>query len=281
MSGNNAFRFALLSALVSVSALRGSDNACSPALSADPETFLCPDRGFSLLLPRTPAPKSLLFVVEHRANSPAFANPLRDALGLDNGSLKIGLGLRYAPFERLDIGVRRINNGLDLFDTYEFDGRYCPFRETAQGIDAAIDAGFSLFAQEVHGMASGVFASVVAGRHFFNRVYGAGGAQYHSNSTWLSKKTSDTDWGLCIPLGFHVRVIGGLTLLTEWFFPAAGYSAGRPGYAAGFTFATWRHRFSLLLTNTPYTTADGTVSGSGRMNDPVLGFMIVRQFGGE
>jgi hypothetical protein len=262
-------------------AVAAGDPGCCAALSADPDSRLCPDRGFSLLLPQPLGPKTFLFLVEHRGNSPAFSSPFRDGLGLDNGALKIGLGLRYSPIDNLDAGIRRVNNGLDLFDTYEFDARYRFLDESSQGLDAAIDAGISLFTQDTHGIASGMFAACIAGRSFPGRLYIASGAQYHSNSTFSEKTTDAIDWSLAIPLLFSFRASTGLSLLTEWFVPAAGYSAGNPGYAFGFKYATWRHNFSLLLSNSQYTTTDGTVSGSNRLNDPVLGFMIVRKFGGD
>jgi hypothetical protein len=151
--------------------------------------------------------------------------------------------------------------------------------ESAAFLDLAIDAGFTLFDQAPHGVASGVFAAPLLGKSFIDRVYCAGGVLYHSNSTFSIKTTKDSDESLCLPLLISVRAVAGLSVLTEWYFPMAGYSAGSPAYAFGFKYATWRHSFSLLLTNSQYTTVDGTVSGSDRMNNPVLGLEIVRKFG--
>jgi hypothetical protein len=282
MQSNNHFiSMALVLAFACLCMIAADETACSSALSADPDTYLCPDRGFTLMLPRTVAPKAVQFLVEHRGHSPAFTNPLRDGLGFDNGALKIGLGLRYAPLDRMDAGVRRVNNGLDRFDTYEFDARYRFLDESSHIIDAAVDAGITLFTQDTYGIASGFIASAVSGKSITDRLYCATGLLYHSNSTYTTKTTADPDWSLAIPLLFSFRAVAGLSLLTEWYFPTAGYSAGNPGYACGFKYATWRHSFSLLLTNTQYTTMDGVVCGSGRLNNPVLGFMIVRKFGGE
>jgi hypothetical protein len=232
-------------------------------------------------LPRPLSPKSFLFTVEHRGQSPAFDHPFRDGLGFDNGSLKIGLGLRYSPFKNLDAGLRRVNNGMDPFDTYEIDARYCFAEESRRYFDAAIRAGTTLFYQDTSGFASGYFASLAAGRSVGDRVYAATGILYHSNSTYFTKTVSDKDWTLCLPFSLSIRVHKGFSLLAEVFAPLTGYSAGKPAYAYGFKYATWRHSFSVLLTNTQYTTMDGVVSGSGRLNQPVLGFMITRKIGGD
>jgi hypothetical protein len=254
---------------------------CCSALSEDPDAILCPDRAFALFYPRPLSPRSVLFTVEHRGRSPAFDHPLRDGLGLDNGSLKIGLGLRYSPIANVDAGIRRVNNALDLFDTYEFDLRYCLLDEAGQGFDAALGTGVSLFYQDIDGIASGYFGTVLLGRSIAGRLYLSTGALYHSNSTYSAKTLDDIDWSLCVPASVSLRVVKGLSLLAESFIPAGGYSAGKPGYACGFKYATWRHGFSLLITNSQYTTIDGMVSGSDRLNNPVIGLMITRKFGGE
>lgn len=279
MSNSKLFPPLLLVVTFTCAAIFASDDTCCTSLSADPSTYLCPDRGFSLLLPNVIAPKSFLFLVEHRGHSPAFANPLRDGFGFDNGALKIGLGLRYSPADNLDAGVRRVNNGLDLFDTYEFDARYRVLNESNRFLDAAIDAGLSLFTQDVDGIASGFFVHMGIGKSVMDRVYCATGGLYHSNSTFFAKTTADIDWSLSVPAFFSLRTIAGLFFLTEWNFPIAGYSAGYPGYGVGVKYATWRHSFSLLLANTSYTTMDGVAAGSDRLNNPVLGFIIVRKFG--
>jgi hypothetical protein len=270
----------LVLAFACLRVIAADKTACSSALSADPDTYLCPDRGFTLMLPQTVAPKTVQFLVEHRGHSPAFSNPLRDGLGFDNGALKIGLGLRYAPLDRMDAGVRRVNNGLDRFDTYEFDARYRFLFESSHFIDAAVGGGLTLFTQDTYGTASGFIASAVGGKTVTDRLYCATGLLYHSNSTYTTKTTADPDWSLAIPFLLSFRTVAGLSLLTEWYIPAAGYSAGKPIYTVGFKFATWRHSFSLLLTNTQYTTIDGVVCGSVRLNNPVLGLMIIRRFGG-
>jgi hypothetical protein len=255
--------------------------ACCKALSEDPDALTCPERAFALFLPRPVSPKSLLFIVDHRAQSAAFDSPLRDGLGLDNGSLKIGLELRYSPFKNLDAGLRRVNNAADPFDTYEFDARFCILEESNSGLDAAVRGGVTLFYQDTSGTASGYFGSLSAGRSIGNRIYVTAGVLYHSNSTNFSKTVADKDWTLCAPFALSIRMAGGFFVLAEGFAPLQGYNAGKPGYAYGFKYATFRHSFSAFLTNTQYSTADGVATGSDRLDKPVLGFMITRKFGGE
>jgi len=254
---------------------------CCKALSEEPDAYTCPDRAFAFFLPRPLPPKSILFTIEHRAQSPAFDNPFRDWLGLDNGSLKIGLGLRYSPFENFDAGIRRVSNAIDPFDIYEMDARYCFLKESMYHIDAALGGGTTLFYQDTSGVASGFFASLTAGRSAGGRLYAAAGALYHSNSTFSTKTVADTNWTLCLPVSLTFRVAGGFSVSAEAFAPLLGYKAGKPGYAYGFKYATYKHSFSVLLTNTQYTTMDGMVSGSDRLDRPVLGFMITRKLGGD
>jgi hypothetical protein len=271
----------LLASLFWCLAPAADEPACCKALSDDPDVFTCPDRAFAFFLPRPILPQSALLTIEHRAQSPAFDNPLRDGFGLDNGLLKIGIGLRYSPIKNLDAGFRRVNNAMDPFDTYEIDARYCFLDERTRLLDAALGIGTTLFYQDTSGVASGYFATITAGRSVGNRIYLASGALYHSNSTYFSKTVADQDWTLCVPFSLALRVFGGFSVLTEEFFPIQGYRAGKPGYAYGFKYTTFRHSFSVLLTNTQYTTMDGVVTGSDRLDKPVLGFLITRRFGGD
>jgi len=254
---------------------------CCKALSADAESHVCPDRVFALFLPQVIPLKSLLLTIEHRGSSPAFDHPFRDFLGLDNGGLKIGLGLRYSPLEHLDVGFRRANNVYELWDTYEFDGRYQFLEETAQVVDAAVITGFTWFYQYNAPDASGLYLCGIFGKSFLDQFYASTGIMVHSYSTYMYKDSTADASSIAIPLSFTFSTQVGLSLNGEMFIPAAGYSAGKAGYAAGVKYATWHHSFSLLFSNTPYTTFDGVVTGSHKWDKPILAFLITRRFGGR
>jgi len=281
---NNNFLYSILSTLFIFIGVATADSLdCCKALSDDPSTAICPDRDYALLLPRTIPAHSFLFTIEHRANSPAFKNPVRDGLGLDNGLLKIVIGFRYSPLSNLDFGFKRASNALDPFDTYELDARYCFLKESSRYIDACIGTGISIFDQEPATAASGYFAQLILGKSLFGRLYLSSGLIIHTNSTFNStqkaKTAEDPDQTLCVPLALSARVTKELSLIVESFSPIAGYSAGYTGYSFGVKWATWGHSFSILLSNTQYSTVDGMVTGSDRLNNPVIGFMITRKFG--
>jgi hypothetical protein len=255
--------------------------ACCRALSEDPDAYSCSDRALALFYPLTIAPKSWLFSIEHRGASPAFDHPFRDGFGFDNGGLKIDIGFRFAPIRSLDMGIRRSGNGLDPFDTYEFDVRYRLTDERKHYADLAIDGGATVFYPTVGSVSSGCFGQLLAGRSIGGRLYCSAGASFHSKSTYLTKTALDKTWTLCVPAGLTFRFSKKFSMLGELFEPVAGYGAGSPGYAWGFKDVTWRHTFSLFLTNTQYSTIDGAVAGAKRVDKPVFGFLITRRIGAE
>ena len=59
----------------------------------------------------------------------------------------------------------------------------------------------------------------------------------------------------------------------------AGYGAKWPTFSSSLKFITNRHVFSLILSNTQYTNADGVVSNTDRGFDQlVVGFTVIREF---
>ncbi len=254
---------------------------CCRALSNDPDAHICQDRCLTFFLPQTIPYKSFLLTIDHRGSSPAFENPFRDFMGFDNGGLKISLGLRYSPIEKLDVGFRRSNNVYEPWDTYEFDGRYKIFDESTQLVDGAAIGGFTWFYQDNSQDASGFYMSGLLGKSFKDLFYLSSGIIIHTNSTYMTKQLTDDASTTAIPITFIFSPKAGLSLEAEMALPVLGYRASNPSYSIGAKYATWRHSFSILFTTSQYTTFDGVVTGAGQMDKPVLGFLITRSFGGE
>jgi hypothetical protein len=60
---------------------------------------------------------------------------------LDAGGLKIGLALRYGILDDLEVGVQRVSNGVDIFDTCQFDAKYRALHADRFFVDVAVRAG--------------------------------------------------------------------------------------------------------------------------------------------
>ena len=59
----------------------------------------------------------------------------------------------------------------------------------------------------------------------------------------------------------------------------AGYAEAHPIISTALKFVTYRHTFSLVVTNSQYTSADGIVANTYRQaKDLILGFTITREF---
>lgn len=245
----------------------------------EPDFTYVPDRAFSLFFPSVIEARTLLLTIEHRGREGAFKHPFTDGFGLDNGGLKIGLGLRYGITSRLDAGVRRLNNVSERFDVYEFDGRCQVLKDGKDILDLSVMAGFTWFYQPDVRDASGFYGALLLGKGLGDRAYLSSGLLAHNNSTYASKYATDPDGSAAAAAALLVRPFEKLFLCAEGVFPLAGYSAGRPSYGAGFKAVTWGHTFSLLFSNTQYVTFDGLVSGAGRTGNPGLGFLITRKFG--
>lgn len=245
---------------------------------ADRSWFPYLERGVNLHTARTVKQNALLMVFDHRVNQALIANPVDDFLGFDAGSLKIGLGLRYGILDNLDVGLYRLNGTAELFDVYELDLRYRPISQDTLFVDAAIRAGGTLFWQPGHLPAGGGYAQLVVDREFFDRVLVSGHLLAHSDSSYATKRQTDTDWTLAAGALIEVRLLSFLAWDLEAAVPVLGYGARFPSWSTALKFITHQHTFALIATNTQYTSADGIVAGSDQgPAETIVGFSITRQ----
>lgn len=244
----------------------------------DPRQFPALERGINLLTTRTVPQWHGSIIVDHRANEPINHAPFTDFLGLDAGSLKIGLGLRLGLLDSLDIGIYRVNGTVEPFDTYEFDARWRFLDQARHGVSAAIRGGGTWFYVPSAADDSGVFGQLMVERLFFRRVLWNVSALYHSNSTSEEKTARDTRWSLAVGTLIDVRLSRWLAWEIEAVPTVAGYMDTHPTFSTAAKFITNRHAFSIVFSTSQHTAADGVPADSPRaVADTIIGFKIVRE----
>jgi hypothetical protein len=237
------------------------------------------ERAVNVMNARTTRRRALNFLVDHRAFEPFQTNPFHDGLGFDAGALKIGLTLRYGILDNLEVGVERVSNGIDQFDTYQFDLKYWALRAERALVDLAVRAGGTWYSMAQGADSGGGFAQLIVSRSLRDRVWLASGLLYHSNATSGRDPTSGQSYALAIPVALEVRLHRLVAWDGEASFNVAGYHGKYPVLATALKIISYRHTFALVLSNTQYITADGVVANTDRgVHDLIVGFTITREF---
>jgi hypothetical protein len=245
-----------------------------------------PERVRILALPTARAVRKggFEFVIDHRAATPIYnragGHPWADMgnnlLGLD-GAIQVGLGLRYGIIEGLDVGIYRA--GGSRADTYELDLRYQPIRQEDAGVDLAVRAGATWFAQRNVEDSGGVYGQLLATRLLANRLLLSAGALYHSNSTNATKYNQDKKYSVAGAAGAELRLAAPVAVDAEVVACVAGYCSKNPAFSGGVKYFTLRHTFALVCGNTQYITADGYPTNTDTSwKDLVIGFNITREY---
>lgn len=243
-----------------------------------PEAMARVDRVLSLHFARTSRPKTLTVLVAHRTYDP-FARDTFDTLGgYDGGNLKVGLGLRYGIIEGLEIGLYRLNNSVEIYDTYEADAKYQFLHAERHYLDMAVRAGMTWFHQPRRRDASGGFAQLLISREFWNRLHLGTGLLWHSNSSNPLKNQLDRRWTVAVQGLLEIKIIEALAWNIEVAYGFAGYAESKPFVASSLKYITNRHTFAIVAANSQMLTADGVITGSNRRpGDFLIGFNIVRE----
>jgi hypothetical protein len=224
------------------------------------------------------------FIIDHRAATPIYnkagGQPWSDMgnnlLGFD-GSIQVGLGLRYGIIERLDAGIYRA--GGSLVDTYELDVRYQALRQEEMGVDLAARVGATWFAQRKAEDSSGFFGQLLATRLIANRLLVSAAALYHSNSTNATKYNQDQKYSFGAGGGVELRLAAPVSVDAEVVACVAGYCSKHPAFSGGIKYFTSRHTFALVCGNTQYITADGYLTNTDTpWKNLVIGFNITREY---
>ena len=241
------------------------------------DSYAPDDRGVNVTTPASIPPKNILILIMHRARESFTEDTCKNYFGFDAGGLKIGLGLRYGAFDRLDLGMLRLNGTAETFDTYEFDCRYRFLDQTTHHLSLAIRSGVSWFKQPDDEDASGFFAQLLAARKCGKRLLLGTGVLYHTDSSGDRKSTEDDDTSAAVLGSVEFRLIPWLALDAELVVNMSGYGEERPAFSSSVKCYTHGHTFSLVVSNTQNVGADGIVTNAWRKNDDlILGFNITR-----
>ena len=236
------------------------------------------DRVVDAYTARTVRRRTFGTLISHRNFGGFTQKPFHTLFGFDAGSLKVGLGLRYGILDDLDVGILRLNATSELFNTYEFDARYNFLSQANYGVDLALRVGLSWFEQYHANDASGFFAQLLMDRIVFNRVMLGGGLLMHTSSSGPQKSTTDTHMSAALQAYMDWRIYDGMSFALEITPHIAGYGLKAPVITFGPRFITNRHTFSIVMTNSQYTGADGIITGSNRsFSRWLLGFNITRE----
>jgi hypothetical protein len=238
------------------------------------------DRVVNVQTAHTTRRHAFLFTVDHRAWQTFTEHPMGDMMGFDVGAMKIGLGLRFGIFDRLDVGLLRLNGTLaDFnFDTYDFDGKYHLLRQASQHIDLAVRGGATWFNVAGGPDRSAFFTQLLVNRELYKRVRVGSGLLYHSDSYNDTKTSADAKHSLAVPATLEIRVLPWLALNGEFAAAVDGYGSDFPAVSTSAKILTHRHTFSLVFSNTQYIGPSGIVTGSARgAGGLIFGFTIARE----
>jgi hypothetical protein len=225
------------------------------------------------------------FSIDHRARAPVndrdywYQNLGEDFLGLDRGGFKIGLSLRYSLKDWLDVSVLRVNGTMEEFDTYEFISRVRLLSKENAGFNLVAGAGLDWFQQPiVEDAVAGLVTLALDTKEFYGVEAGEVMMMSFDSS---GPNKSNLDDPMSVAIGGHLRYsfTPGVSAQVEGAFTAMGYAESHSYLAAGMSFRTVGHIFTLLLTNTQYLTVDALTTGAYMPTDkPMLGFTIVRDW---
>jgi hypothetical protein len=115
-------------------------------------------------------------------------------------------------------------------------------------------------------------------RVFLDRVTAGLTLLYHQDSTGPVKYADDTDYSVALGGYLSVRIATFLAWDAELSERVAGYGATYPAWSTAVKFISWRHTFSIVVSNTEYISSDGIVANSPRgFGDLIMGFTITRE----
>jgi len=251
----------------------------------DPQNYPRIERAVNVMNARTTRAHALNFLIDHRTFQPFQTNAFHDWVGFDAGGLKIGLALRYGILDNLEVGVLRLSNAFDFFDTYQFDVKYWALRAERFAVDVAARAGGTWYSSSPGPDSGGGFAQLIVSRSLRERLWLASGLYYHSNASNEGrpglghKRVGGQGYALAVPVALEVRLQTFLAWDAEASFNVAGYHSKYPVLSTAFKIITYRHTFALLMSNSPYISADGLMANTDRgIHDLIVGFTITREF---
>ena len=245
-----------------------------PLAAQDPPPDWDPGYGDRFLQTASPLAneKGLLQVLfTHRFNQPVNEAGGNNLGGLDSGA-NIGIGLNYAPVDRLAVEAYRASSGGD----YELALKYTLLKPTqklpvAVGLRAGMDwlTKYELD-RKVGGFGQAIVAATLAERFTF-----AAAPTYVTNTPLLTDVFN-------VPLMVQLKIGRGFYATGEYVFRSRDLDGSVGQWSFALEKSVWHHRFAVWIGNSAATTVDQTMAGdyAGGVVDSNLrlGFNIVRQF---
>ena len=225
----------------------------------------------------TPDPlgaRTLEFRFVHRFKASVADAGSKGFYGLDSGAW-ISLDLAYGLSDSIDIGLRRTNLETD----YEGYAKWAAIRQDATGspISVAFRGSVSDVRESGRVNRAGWAAQVILGRRFSDLLSLMVVPTYVTRTNHLDRQdrrgTGALGAGAELRLGPRHAVTG------EWIVQSSGVKAPFQSAALGFSVATARHVFHMLLTNTQGSQTDLYAPGGdldARDGKFRLGFNISR-----
>ncbi len=256
----------------------GTPDATDEAGATTPRTF------HDSTLANLPTPDPLgAGVVEFRILH-RFRTSVNDAggeglYGLDGGAW-ISLALGYGLTEKIEVALRRTSLQTD----YEASAKWALLRQKPghSPISVAVRGSYSTARDDLFANRTRWGAQAIFGRRF-NDVFSVMLVPTYVTRTNFQDPTDESGTS-AIGLGGEFRLTTHTAVTGEWVAQTGGVKARYQGIALGYSIATARHAFHLVLSNTQGTHIDLYAPGgdlSFESGDFRLGFNISRSYGGR
>lgn len=266
----------------------------SPDAKPAPRPWLAPEGSLVVNLPSDQAlSRGLLqFLVTHRFRGPVRGSNAHSLYSLDSGA-DFGFGFAYAPVERGEISLYR--SGIQ--DDWELAAKYA-FVPPGRAFGAAVRVGGDdrrdpLVVTDSGGILPGgkaktsFFAQGILSVHAWHNRIEVSAVPTYSSRTTAERRAFNVPLHAAVALGRSWNLQG------EYQFQRTNVRDSIDIFTIGLEKTLYRHRFTLVISNTTVTTVDQYLSGDFaaarkiqgrafdngfRNNDWHIGFNLVRQF---
>jgi hypothetical protein len=214
----------------------------------------------------------------HRFDTPA-AQHGKDLYGLDGYAYPaFGFDFGIKPIKGLNVLIYRTADNKTLTFALQqrlYNGDFLRLTARAERFDETVQQAVTPIGKV--GISGGVFQLPA---EFFLGDIGV----FTLVPTYISRTTTQEKAVFNVGAGLRLDLTGKFGFMAEYYpRPAKIDKTFKAGYAAGLTYKTFKHRFSLMASNTIGTTANQTLSGdfgggprpSGQWS---LGFNVTRTF---
>lgn len=221
----------------------------------------------------------LEFRILHRFRTAAGDAAGEGLYGLDGGAW-ISLALAYGLTEKIELALRRT----DLQTDYEASAKWALLRQQPgrSPFSLSVRGSYSTARDELFANRTSWAAQAILARRF-NDLFSIMLVPTHVTRTNYQNPT-DQSGTSAIGLGAEMRLTPHTAVTGEWVAQTGGVKARYQGISLGYSIATTRHAFHLVLTNTQGIHTNLYAPGGDLSFDGGnfrLGFNISRSYGGR